>query len=201
MALDIEAAAAERAWRQSALACRHGARRRRRHGARRSLAPDRARRPGEFRLEGEARDHQGRRAAMTETNSPTMARRATRSSPTPMSGRQSKSRGCPTRSGSAIGKSSRRGCSRASPPRSRSPRPISPMKSRPSTRCRSSRRPGNVQRASDDQAAEANADVSMIKRSLSADDAPNFSHASLSDEDASAELSAKLRRPPPLTGR
>jgi murein DD-endopeptidase MepM/ murein hydrolase activator NlpD len=56
---------------------------------------------------------------------------------------------------------------------------------------------GNVQHASDDQNAEANADVSMIKRSLSADDAPNFFQASLSDEDASAELSAKL--PPPLS--
>jgi murein DD-endopeptidase MepM/ murein hydrolase activator NlpD len=51
---------------------------------------------------------------------------------------------------------------------------------------------GNAQRPSDDPTADANADVSMIKRSLSTDEVPNFFQASLGDEDASAQLSAKL---------
>ena len=53
----------------------------------------------------------------------------------------------------------------------------------------------NAQRATDDQTADANADVSMIKRSLSTDEVPNFSPASLSDEEASAQLSSKLATP------
>ncbi|MBV9054291.1 MAG: M23 family metallopeptidase [Hyphomicrobiales bacterium] len=54
---------------------------------------------------------------------------------------------------------------------------------------------GNSQHASDDQTSDVNADVSMIKRSLSTDEVPNFSPASLSDEDASAQLSPKLATP------
>ena len=57
---------------------------------------------------------------------------------------------------------------------------------------------GNAQRATDDPAADANADVSMIKRSLSTEEIPNFSPASLSDEDAKAGLSVKLAPSPPL---
>jgi len=57
---------------------------------------------------------------------------------------------------------------------------------------------GNAQRATDDPSADANADVSMIKRSLSAEEIPNFSPASLSDEDARSQLSAKPAPSPPL---
>ena len=57
---------------------------------------------------------------------------------------------------------------------------------------------GNAQRATDDPAADANADVSMIKRSLSTEEIPNFSPVSLSDEDARAQLSAKPAPSPPL---
>ncbi len=51
---------------------------------------------------------------------------------------------------------------------------------------------GNAQRPSDDAAADANADVSMIKRSLAGEEVPNYSPASLSDEDAQAQLASKL---------
>jgi murein DD-endopeptidase MepM/ murein hydrolase activator NlpD len=50
----------------------------------------------------------------------------------------------------------------------------------------------NVQRVNDEQVGDANADVSMIKRALSADDAVSFFQASLSDEDARAQLSSAL---------
>ena len=40
----------------------------------------------------------------------------------------------------------------------------------------------------DDQAGEANADVSMIKRSLSSDDGVSFFHASLSDDEARGQV-------------
>jgi murein DD-endopeptidase MepM/ murein hydrolase activator NlpD len=58
----------------------------------------------------------------------------------------------------------------------------------------------NAQHASDDPSADANADVSMIKRSLSTDDVPNFFQASLSDEEASAQLSASVSLPSPPLG-
>ncbi|MBV9738681.1 MAG: M23 family metallopeptidase [Hyphomicrobiales bacterium] len=60
---------------------------------------------------------------------------------------------------------------------------------------------GNAQRANDDPAADANADVSMIKRALSSEEVLNFSSASLSDEEAQAQLSATHAPFPPLPGQ
>jgi murein DD-endopeptidase MepM/ murein hydrolase activator NlpD len=50
--------------------------------------------------------------------------------------------------------------------------------------------PATAQRVGDDQAGEANADVSMLKRPLSADDGVSFFQANLSDEEAKAQLPA-----------
>jgi murein DD-endopeptidase MepM/ murein hydrolase activator NlpD len=50
----------------------------------------------------------------------------------------------------------------------------------------------NVQHASDDQAGDANADVSMVKRGLSSDEPVAFFPASLGDEDARGQLPPTL---------
>ncbi|SDR51863.1 Murein DD-endopeptidase MepM and murein hydrolase activator NlpD, contain LysM domain [Rhizobiales bacterium GAS191] len=50
----------------------------------------------------------------------------------------------------------------------------------------------NVTRASDDPVADTNADVSMTKRGLSSDDGVNFFQASLSDEEANAQIAPRL---------
>jgi murein DD-endopeptidase MepM/ murein hydrolase activator NlpD len=56
----------------------------------------------------------------------------------------------------------------------------------------------NFQRAVDDQVADAGADVSMIKRPLSAEDATAFYQVNLSDEDIETQIAASL--PPSPSG-
>jgi murein DD-endopeptidase MepM/ murein hydrolase activator NlpD len=60
--------------------------------------------------------------------------------------------------------------------------------------------PAVAQRTTDDQAGEATADVSMIKRQLASDDGVSFFQASLSDEDAKGQLPVTVSSQQPAAG-